>query len=802
MKQLYVLALLLAFAAGSLAAQTPSLSLNMTLFDTVNPVDTAGAHAALWGYVAPDGREYALFGSQIGTFIYDITEKPLKEVAFIPGPRNPWREIKVYRQYAYIASEATDGGGLQIIDLSGLPNTANLVRTDTSYFKSAHTIFVRDHYLYVMGTASTSGANGGAIILDLEPDPLNPRRIGMVNPYYYHDAWVRNDTLLGAAINGQGCDIYDIKDKTSPKHLATITYPGSGTHNAEITADGGYVVTSDEIGLTQKTMKVWDIRDLENITKVAEFTPDPNSIVHNVHVVGRYVLAAWYTAGVRILDMIDPRHPREVGYYDTYPTPTGGFNGVWEVYGFFPSGKIIASDRNTGLYVMEFNGATAGSVSGYVRDAVTNNPMPGVTILVPEIGQTVTSDASGFYYVGGANGSQVTLSTGVFRYMGSSDQVTFSGDQQKDILLTPLTLFTGLITAKTEQGAPIEGFAYAVTPHYASVTVSGAAAQITLPRDTTYMLTIGKWGYRTERIPIAITQDQQPISVTLREGYSDDATLDLGWSLETEGDNATTGRWTRIVPYQTYSGSGWFYPRTQPGGDTTGYVFQTGAPPLNRPINAGDVNNGFTTLTTPSMNLVSMPDPRIIFQRWFAHYYADTLRDTLVVQLSNDDGATWMNAYTEAGNEPNRSSEWKEISISPANFLPLTDRMKMRFRVSDVKGTASIFAAVDNFEVNPGVASSAPDEHAGATGGLILRVAPNPAQGWASLTMYLPVSQRQVRVEVFNALGERYMLLHSGTLPAGEHRFPVHGDLPPGSYLIRATGEGGSMSSTIFQVVR
>jgi len=799
MKQLFALAFLLVLAAGPIAAQEPGMSLNMTLFDHLNPVDTVGLHSALWGYVAPDGREYALFGSQIGTHIIDITDKPIRQVAFIAGSRNQWREMKVYGHYAYIVSEANDErGGLQIVDLSDLPNSAHLVRTDTTNFRSAHTVFIGGHYLYVMGTQASAGANGGVIILDLEPDPLHPRRVGMVNPYYFHDAWVRNDTLLGAAIYGQGCDIYDITDKAGPKHLATITYPFSGTHNAEITSDGGYVVTSDEIGFTAKTMKVWDIHDLENITKVAEFTPDPNSIVHNVHVRGRYVVASWYTAGVRILDMIDPRHPREVGYYDTFAAPTGGFDGVWEVYAFFPSGKVIAGDRNTGLYVLEFNGATAGSVSGYVRDAVSGEPLPGVTIHVPEQGQTVTSDAYGYYYIGGANGARVSLVTREFRYAGSSESVTFDGDQQKDILLSPLPFASLLVMAKDEQGVPVEGFSYAVVPHYPSATAFGAAARVQLPEDSTFTLTVGKWGYRTERLQVRLSHDPPPIEVTLHPGYFDDATLHLGWSFRSEGDDATTGIWTRLVPYQTYSGTGWFYPEGQPDGDPNGFVFQTGAPPLLMPLEQGDVNGGYTTLTSPVMDLSAMPDPGIRFDLWYVQYIGDTLRDSLTVQLSNDDGVSWTTVYFET----NELAGWRPITIMPAAFMTLTDRMRIRFRVSDILSATRIFAAMDNFLVDPGVPSSAPLEGAEESGAMILMVAPNPARASAGVALHLPSPHRRLRLEVFDVLGRRRMLLHDAFLPAGDHRFQVADALPSGSYVIRATADDGTVRGAMFQVTR
>jgi hypothetical protein len=44
----------------------------------------------------------------------------------------------------------------------------------------------------------------------------------------------------------------------------------------------------------------------------------------------------------------------EEGFFDTYPSSdSAGFDGVWSVYPYFASGKIIASDINSGLFVIK-----------------------------------------------------------------------------------------------------------------------------------------------------------------------------------------------------------------------------------------------------------------------------------------------------------------------------------------------------------------------------------------------------------------------------------------------------------------
>ena len=83
--------------------------------------------ASCWGYVAPDGHEYALLGAHSGTSIIDLDVVPIREVAYIPGVNSEWKEIKTWGHCAYVVSEGNQG--VQIINLSQLPDTAWLLRS-------------------------------------------------------------------------------------------------------------------------------------------------------------------------------------------------------------------------------------------------------------------------------------------------------------------------------------------------------------------------------------------------------------------------------------------------------------------------------------------------------------------------------------------------------------------------------------------------------------------------------------------------------------------------------------------------
>ncbi|MER3523006.1 MAG: hypothetical protein C4326_02810 [Ignavibacteria bacterium] len=322
--------------------------------------------SAIWGYTAPNGREYALVGitgsgsgnTSGGTSIVDITDdNNPRVVTHIVGPNSSWREMKTYKHYAYVVTEASSATGVQIIDLSRLPDTAALVRTfsyssGTKNINRSHTITITDGFMYLNGCAGWSP--GGILIFDLRNDPLNPQFVGEYQPMYVHDSYVLRDTIYASAIyTGGGLIIADARNKASVQTIGRIAYANSGTHNAWVTKDRRYALTTDEINHPQKNVKFWDIGNLPTMptTTSATFTVDPTSTVHNVHVRGDYAYCAWYNGyGIQIIDIRNPLSPvRAAGYR----TSTNSL--AWEVYPYFPSGKIIIGDGSTGLWIFRFS---------------------------------------------------------------------------------------------------------------------------------------------------------------------------------------------------------------------------------------------------------------------------------------------------------------------------------------------------------------------------------------------------------------------------------------------------------------
>ncbi|NOS85727.1 MAG: choice-of-anchor B family protein [Ignavibacteria bacterium] len=300
-------------------------------------------HSSCWGYSA-GGREYAIYGWYNGTSFVDITdENNIREVVFLPGRYSGWREMKVYKNYLYIVSEA-DSSGIQIVDLSRLPNTVDLINTYSfDGFRRAHTISQNGRYLYINGG---NYREGGIVVLDAGANPESPVKMGEWQVDYVHDSRIVNDTIWACNPLTGKVSVIDASDKNGLKKITSwINGSFPVPHNCAVTDDGKYLYVCDENFNNPGKLKIWNISDKKDIVFVNEWKVNGTSeSVHNVEIFGNYAFLSYYGEGARVLDITDPVNPFEIAYLKT--------SACWQVY-YFPSGKIIASDIYDGLYVLK-----------------------------------------------------------------------------------------------------------------------------------------------------------------------------------------------------------------------------------------------------------------------------------------------------------------------------------------------------------------------------------------------------------------------------------------------------------------
>jgi len=378
-------------------------ALNIDLFGQFHRGDIR--YSGSWAYIDGDGNEYALLGTRTGVAAYTIDDQfAIEEVGFIPGPESNWREITVIDGFAYVTSEgSSDGAGMQVIDLQYLPDSLYLLTTYLETFNTGH-ILQRDvysdsAYVYVNGTGTTEGVH----IMDVS-NPANPIEIGLYDPEYrIHDCHVKNDLLFACAISEGIVDILDISDKSNPVKIAQIEDPTGHTHSCWVTEDDRYLVVCSEMdGLSSR---IYNIEDFDNIYEVATYTANPLSLVHNPYIRGDFCFMTHNAEGLRILDIVDPELPVEVGYYDTYDGPSGGSSGLWSACPFYPSGKIIGGNREDGLYVWTFNNTKAGRIYGIVKDSITGEILSDVDLIILETQDTLIQAIDASFKWGSLSGS-------------------------------------------------------------------------------------------------------------------------------------------------------------------------------------------------------------------------------------------------------------------------------------------------------------------------------------------------------------------------------------------------------------
>ena len=329
----------------------------------------------IWGWVdAQTDREYALMGMSNGTAFVDVTEPenpralgilPTRTVASI------WRDIKVYRDHAYVVADNAGAHGMQVFDLTRLRDAVPSERfmSDTVYvdFENAHNLAIDEDtgFAYAVGT-NTCGH--GLHIIDIRT-PNNPLFAGCHSTVTTHDTQCvvydgPDAQHLGREIcvssNENHLEVVDVTVKSAPATISSTVYEQTGfVHQGWLTEDHRYVLLGDELdeiffSVPTRTL-VFDMADLDSPQYVYTYEAATASTDHNMYVSGNRVFQANYSSGLRILEFADlaNRDLREIAWFDTYPEGNDdGFDGAWSVYPYLDSGVIIVSDQTNGLFVL------------------------------------------------------------------------------------------------------------------------------------------------------------------------------------------------------------------------------------------------------------------------------------------------------------------------------------------------------------------------------------------------------------------------------------------------------------------
>lgn len=156
----------------------------------------------IWG-VQINGAEIAIIGSTAGTHFFDVTDPATaNQVDFVAGAYTGndvvHRDYHDYNGYLYVVCDEGNSSTLQIIDISNLPNSVNVVYDSNVLFTKSHNIFIdtATAKLYVCAVKHTNPNNfSSAMEVYSLANPVSPTLLyTYMDVGHVHDAYVRNDT--------------------------------------------------------------------------------------------------------------------------------------------------------------------------------------------------------------------------------------------------------------------------------------------------------------------------------------------------------------------------------------------------------------------------------------------------------------------------------------------------------------------------------------------------------------------------------------------------------------------------------
>jgi hypothetical protein len=408
-----VLGVFAALAWGSPALAADTVPFHITLLGEAEvPGAAQPRHCGdLWA----EGN-YAYIGSDRsggGIAIFNISN-PASPQFVIEYEGEEMEDVEVYNGIGYFGSddnEATPatGTGVDIVNLSNPASPQLITRindADGGHFK-VHTLAVNNGFLY-----TTDNATENIRIFNVS-NPANPTFVRSLDlnisgTFASHEVMVQNNRMYVASKNNNDATngwthIYDVTNVgTTGPALMKAFNTGGGTHTSMPSEDGNILVISQERSNGQ--VRIYDVsmidepNDPQTPTLLKTLTRSSFDVFgpagldahspHHSHMHGDLLFLSWYEAGMQVLNVADPANPLWVGSFDTYEGGANNFSGNWGTFHGLGLDKMLISDRNRGLLVVD---ATGVEPTGDLND---DGSVDGGDFLAWQRGLGVTSDAT------------------------------------------------------------------------------------------------------------------------------------------------------------------------------------------------------------------------------------------------------------------------------------------------------------------------------------------------------------------------------------------------------------------------
>jgi hypothetical protein len=377
--------------------------------------------------------------------------RPLASFAKFPGSDGQDVWVGTVRTRAFSGDLAAVGiqrcdrqapgfAGLALYDVSDPRRPRPLGQLATGVAAGVHELGVvqrADGRLLVLAAvvgsfALSHGRQGDLRIIDAT-DPRRPRQaadwdvrrdgpaasrgqLAARQDVFCHSAWpFDGGRKLFASFWAAGVQFLDVSDPSAPRLIGQTGYRAGdgyrGAHSGWFNQDETLFVQNDEAmnavgggaATTWTFQRVFDTRRLDRPALLSTFATeaavpgrdgrvrrDGVYSVHNAVVKGTLEYASWYSDGVRVVDLADPRRPREVAWFvpprgpvrQTVASAQDGDRGMPMVWGVYPwKDLVLASDMNSGLWVLRVrldrDRTPAGGAPAAVGQPATPEPAAG-----------------------------------------------------------------------------------------------------------------------------------------------------------------------------------------------------------------------------------------------------------------------------------------------------------------------------------------------------------------------------------------------------------------------------------------
>ncbi|MBU0639646.1 MAG: hypothetical protein KKB50_12335 [Planctomycetes bacterium] len=182
-----------------------------------------------------------------------------------------------------------------------------------------------------------------------------------------------------------------------------------------------------------------------------------------------------------------------------------------------------------------------------------------------------------------------------------------------------------------------------------------------------------------------------PVATSTGIVYWDDFEQDHGWAVGAPDDDATAGVWNRMDPEQTAA---------QPEDDHSPvpyvYCWVTDGR-AGSDVGTYDVDNGKTTLCSPTIDLSDAIDAMVSYWRWYSNDQGGAANeDVFTVDVSSDGGASWQNAETVGPTGPETAGGWYSHTFWLTDYVEPTANIVLRFVAADAGSGSIVEAAIDD----------------------------------------------------------------------------------------------------------